>query len=187
MGRTQRGGGTREDTGRRGPRKAKSEASKKSTLPTPWSWTSSLQNCEKISVFTTSLSPLPWKPRSTDAPSRRTTLPSQDAAPGAPVTHRADSNLASFAIWLVHPLYLCFSNIWGKASLVCLFCFVLFLIYILLLFPPPHFFFPTVQHVDPVTHTCMHNFFSHCRAALYLDIVLSATQQDLIVNPFQKQ
>ena len=30
---------------------------------------------------------------------------------------------------------------------------LLFLIYFLLFFPPTHFFFPTVQHGDPVTHT----------------------------------
>ena len=32
------------------------------------------------------------------------------------------------------------------------------LIYFLLLFSPTHFFFPTVQHGDPVTHTCIHIF-----------------------------
>lgn len=44
--------------------------------------------------------------------------------------------------------------------------FYFFLIYFLLFFPPTHFFFSIVQHGDPVTHTCIHNFFSHCRAAL---------------------
>ena len=47
-------------------------------------------------------------------------------------------------------------------------------------------FFPTVQPEDPVAHTCI--IFSpidvlNCK---YPDIVLSATQQDLAVNPFQK-
>ena len=41
--------------------------------------------------------------------------------------------------------------------------------------------FSTVQHGDPVTHSIV---MLHCK---YLDGVLSATQQDLIVNPFQKQ
>ena len=61
-----------------------------------------------------------------------------------------------------------------------------FLIYFLLLFPPTHFF-PIVQHGDSVTHKRIHNFFSHCHAVLYLDIVFSATQQDLTVNPFHEQ
>ena len=52
----------------------------------------------------------------------------------------------------------------------------------LLLFPQHTFFFSsTVQHGDPVTHTCIHNFFSHCHAPLYLDIVLSGTQEDLLL------
>ena len=50
--------------------------------------------------------------------------------------------------------------------IIALYLFFIFLIYFLLLFPPTHFFFPIVQHGDPVTHTCIHNFFSHCRAAL---------------------
>jgi len=44
--------------------------------------------------------------------------------------------------------------------------FLFFLIYFLLLFPQHTFFFPTVQHGDPVTPTSVHNFFSHCRAVL---------------------
>ena len=67
-------------------------------------------------------------------------------------------------------------------------CEILFLNYFLLYFPQHTFFFPTVKHGDPVTHTCTHNFFSHCHAALWVsDMVLSATLQDLIVSPFQKQ
>ena len=61
-------------------------------------------------------------------------------------------------------LYFCFC-----ARILC-YCFfvvvVLFLIYFLLLFPPTHFFFPTVEHGDQITHTCVHSFFSHCHAAL---------------------
>ena len=53
---------------------------------------------------------------------------------------------------------------------------------------PNTIFFSTVQHGDPVTHTCIHNFFPIVvLCCKYLDIVLSATQQDLIVNPLQKQ
>ena len=50
------------------------------------------------------------------------------------------------------------------------------------------FFFPTVQHEDPVTHTRIHHFFSLViLCGKYLDIVLSATQQDLIVKSLQEQ
>ena len=47
---------------------------------------------------------------------------------------------------------------------------------------------PMVQHRDPVTHTCIHKFSPSVvlRCCKYLDIVLSATQQDF-VNPLQKQ
>ena len=44
----------------------------------------------------------------------------------------------------------------------CLFFNLFFIIF----YFPQHFFFPTVQHEDPVTHTCIHNFFSHCCAVL---------------------
>ena len=50
-------------------------------------------------------------------------------------------------------------------------------------------FFPSVQHGDQVILICIH-FFSPPFVLLrykHLDIVLSATQQDLIVNPFQEQ
>ena len=47
---------------------------------------------------------------------------------------------------------------------------------------PNTLFSPNIQHGDPVTHTYIHNFSPivvvHCK---YLDIVLGATQQDLIV------
>uniref|UniRef100_A0A4X1ULZ4 Uncharacterized protein n=1 Tax=Sus scrofa TaxID=9823 RepID=A0A4X1ULZ4_PIG len=33
-------------------------------------------------------------------------------------------------------------------------------------FPQHTFFSSTVKHGDPVTHTCIHNFFSHCHALL---------------------
>ena len=57
-----------------------------------------------------------------------------------------------------------------------LFCFVFFL-----------FFFPSVQHGDQVILTCIH-YFPPPFVLLqyeYLDIVLNATQQDLLVNLFQ--
>ena len=38
-------------------------------------------------------------------------------------------------------------------------------VYFLLLLPQNNFF-STVQHGDAVTHTCIHSFFSHCRALL---------------------
>ena len=49
-----------------------------------------------------------------------------------------------------------------------------------------YYFFSSVQHGDQVTLTCIHFFppFVLLRYE-YLDIVLNATQQDLIVNPFQ--
>ena len=47
-----------------------------------------------------------------------------------------------------------------------IFIFFFFTFIYLLLFPQSNFLFPTVQHEDPVTHTCIHNFFSHCHAPL---------------------
>ena len=45
------------------------------------------------------------------------------------------------------------------------------------------YFFPTVQHGDPVTLTWIHSFFSHCMFHhKWLDRVPSATQQDPIAN-----
>ena len=92
-----------------------------------------------------------------------------------------DSILPSSAFWNSIPSHTFYSLL----TLHILFLF--FLIYLLLLFPPTHFF-STVQHGDPVIHPCIHNFspivMLHCK---YLDIVLSATQQDIIVNPFQEQ
>ena len=35
-----------------------------------------------------------------------------------------------------------------------------YFIFLTLLFPPKQFFFPIVQHGDPVIHTCIHTFFS---------------------------
>ena len=52
---------------------------------------------------------------------------------------------------------------------------------------PIHYFFPTIQHGDPLTHTCIHSFFSHYHAPSWLDIIPSATQQDLIANQCQRQ
>ena len=40
--------------------------------------------------------------------------------------------------------------------------------------------FSTVQQGDPVTHTCIHSFFSHYHALSWVTIVPSATQQDCI-------
>ena len=75
-----------------------------------------------------------------------------------------------------------------------LFPFIFFNLFFIIISPNTLFFPPTVQHGDPVTHTCIHNFFSHCHAvsrhkylSKYLDIVLTATWQDLIVNPLQEQ
>ena len=69
--------------------------------------------------------------------------------------------------------------------------FFSFLIYFVLLFPPTHFFFfplSTVQHGDPVTRTCMPNFFSHGRATSQISRHSSqGCKQDLTVSPFQKQ
>ena len=55
-----------------------------------------------------------------------------------------------------------------------------------------HFYFPntisfsTVQHGDPVRHTCIHSFSPIVMLCCkHLVIVLSATQQDLIVNTFK--
>ena len=46
----------------------------------------------------------------------------------------------------------------------------------------------TVQHGDPVTHTCIHSFFSHyVFHHKWLDIVPSATQQHPTANPSQRQ
>ena len=50
---------------------------------------------------------------------------------------------------------------WAFGPLIYLF-FYLFYCY----FPQHTFFSPTVQRGDPVTHTCVHNFFSHCRSLL---------------------
>ena len=49
------------------------------------------------------------------------------------------------------------------------------------------FFFSAVQHGDQITLTCIHFFFPPfvLLRSKYLDIILSATQQDLIINPFQ--
>ena len=48
------------------------------------------------------------------------------------------------------------------------------------------FFFPAVQRGDQVTLTCMHFFPPFVQLQYkYLDIVVDATQQDLLVNPFQ--
>ena len=49
------------------------------------------------------------------------------------------------------------------------------------------FFFPTVQHGDPVTHACICRVFSPIVVlqSKYLDIVVSATQQDLIVTAYR--
>ena len=49
-------------------------------------------------------------------------------------------------------------------------------------------FFSTVQHVDPLTHTCTHSIFAHyCAPHKWLDIVTRAIHQVLIANSFQKQ
>ena len=49
-------------------------------------------------------------------------------------------------------------------------------------------FFSTVQHGDPVTHTCIHSFFSHYMFHhKWPDRVPSATQQDPIADPSQRQ
>ena len=66
--------------------------------------------------------------------------------------------------------------------------FLIILIYFFNDFPNT-IIFSTVQHGDPVTHTCIHSFFSpivmphHKR----LDRVPIATEQDLTANPFQRQ
>ena len=39
-----------------------------------------------------------------------------------------------------------------------------FILLFINLFYFPHTFFPAVQHGDPVTHTCIHSFFSHYHA-----------------------
>ena len=45
-------------------------------------------------------------------------------------------------------------------------------------------FFSTVQHGDPVTHTCINSFFSHYEFHhKRLDRVPRATQQDPIADP----
>ena len=59
--------------------------------------------------------------------------------------------------------------------------FFFFIIYL-------YIFFPTVQHGDPVTLTCIRSFFSHYMFHYkQLDRVPSATQQDLIANPSWRQ
>ena len=66
-------------------------------------------------------------------------------------------------------------------SLVIVLSFFFFLSYI-------YIFFSTVQRGDPVTHTYIHSFFSHYMFHHnWLDRVPSATQQDPITNPFQRQ
>ena len=57
-----------------------------------------------------------------------------------------------------------------------------FEIFIMMLFQN---FFPAVQHGDQVTLTCIHFFPPFVLLQYeYLDIVLNATQQDLLVNLF---
>ena len=68
------------------------------------------------------------------------------------------------------------------------FFFIFYSIYFLLLFPPTHLFFP-LYIMGTQLHIHVYIIFSaivvlHFK---YLDIVLSATQQNLIVNPFQEQ
>ena len=71
---------------------------------------------------------------------------------------------------------------------------IIFLIYIMILIFSHYSWFTvfcwisSVQHGDPVTNTCIH-FFSHIIMLhhKWLDRVPSATQQDLIANPFQRQ
>ena len=59
-------------------------------------------------------------------------------------------------------------------------CFFLFFFYFLI------YFFSAVQHGIQVTLTCIHFFPSFVLLQYkYVDIVLNATQQNLIVNPFQ--
>ena len=64
--------------------------------------------------------------------------------------------------------------------------FLLFLKFIFYCISPNTLFFFPLYSMRTQLHTCIRNFFSHCCAVFYLDMVLSATQQDLIVNPFQK-
>ena len=50
------------------------------------------------------------------------------------------------------------------------------------------YIFSTAQHGDPVTHTCIYSFFSHyVFHRNWLDRVPSATEQDPVVNPSQRQ
>ena len=46
-----------------------------------------------------------------------------------------------------------------------LFCFFNFYLFNYLFFPNTLHFFSTVQQGDPVTHTCIHSFFSHYHAS----------------------
>ena len=65
---------------------------------------------------------------------------------------------------------------------------VFFILNLFFIVISPTHFFPTVQHEDPVTHTCTHNFSPVVMLRLkYLDRVFSAIQQDLTVNPFHEQ
>ena len=62
-------------------------------------------------------------------------------------------------------------------------------VYFIVISPNTLFFFFSLYSVGTQLHIHVYIIFSpivvlHCR---YLDIVLSTTQQDLIVNPFQKQ
>ena len=61
----------------------------------------------------------------------------------------------------------------------------IFLIYFLLLFPPTHFF-PPLYSMGTQLHIHVYIIFSPIVAlrCKYLDIVLRATQQDLIASPF---
>ena len=59
----------------------------------------------------------------------------------------------------------------------------LMFIYLIFLF----YIFPAIQHGDQVTLTCIHYIFPPAFLLLqheYLDIVLNATQEDLLVNLF---
>ena len=53
----------------------------------------------------------------------------------------------------------------------------------------PDAFFSSLPLGNPVTHTCIHSFFSHIIMLhhKWLDRGPSATQQDLIANPLQRQ
>ena len=81
-------------------------------------------------------------------------------------------------------IFFCFYIIFFLFVTKILFYFILFFY----CYFPKYNFFSTVQHGDPVTHTCIHNFSPIVMLCCKdLDIILNATQQYLIVNPFQKQ